>query len=206
MDFFLSGSEGVTGLCRWQLRRARSQFLFQSTKISSQEHWLQSFGKANWIVLYFSDSSSLGAPKAGALPETHHHFGGRRSVGAFSSSAFSSHRATGNTEEFQNFRFSACQHFHSAPLRALPPYCATLRLPPLGYTFVFPFGHALSRGCSLPLMSPFGLPSAGYPASARWHAFRPPRPCARSFFCSPASRRIPIQWLPFYRHEYSLPS
>jgi hypothetical protein len=84
MDFFSSGSEGVTGLCRWQLRRARSQFLFQSTKISSQEHWLQSFGKANWIVLYFSDSSSLGAPKAGALPETHHNFGGRRSVVAFS--------------------------------------------------------------------------------------------------------------------------
>jgi len=25
---------------------------------------------------------------------------------------------------------------------------------------------------SLPLMSPFGLPSAGYPASARWHVFR----------------------------------
>jgi hypothetical protein len=107
MDFFSSGSEGVTGLCRWQLRRARSQFLFQSTKISSQEHWLQSYGKANWIVLYFSDSSSLGAPKAGALPETHHNFGGRRSVGAFSTSAFSSHRATGNTEEFQHFRVSA---------------------------------------------------------------------------------------------------
>ncbi len=25
---------------------------------------------------------------------------------------------------------------------------------------------------SLPLMSPFGLPSAGYPASTRWHVFR----------------------------------
>jgi hypothetical protein len=89
MDFFSSGSEGVTGLCRWQLRRARSQFLCQSTKISSQEHWLQSFGKANWIVLYFSDSSPSGAPKAGALPETHHNIGGRRSVGAFSPCAFS---------------------------------------------------------------------------------------------------------------------
>ena len=86
----------------------------------------------------------------------------------------------------------------SAALR-LPRYCATLRLPTLGYTFVFPFGHALSRGCSIPLMSPFGLPSAGsvgshppgmshpsgcscslprnrpvawFPASARWHVFR----------------------------------
>ena len=40
-----------------------------------------------------------------------------------------------------------------------PPWATTfdslLRLPP-----------------SLPLMSPFGLPSAGYPASARWHVFR----------------------------------
>ncbi|MCX6973201.1 MAG: hypothetical protein NTZ94_02680, partial [Verrucomicrobia bacterium] len=26
---------------------------------------------------------------------------------------------------------------------------------------------------SLPLMSPYGLPSAGYPASARWHVFAP---------------------------------
>ena len=34
------------------------------------------------------------------------------------------------------------------PVSGLPPYCATLRLPTLGYTFVFPFGHALSRGCS----------------------------------------------------------
>jgi len=24
---------------------------------------------------------------------------------------------------------------------------------------------------SLPLISPFGLPAAGYPASARWHVF-----------------------------------
>ena len=39
---------------------------------------------------------------------------------------------------------------YSASLR-LPPYCATLRLPTLGYTFDFPFGHALSRGCSLPV-------------------------------------------------------
>ena len=32
---------------------------------------------------------------------------------------------------------------------------------------------------SLPLMSPFGLPLAGYPASARWHVFRFP---VSSFF------------------------
>jgi len=127
MDLFLSGSEGVTGLCRWQLRRARSQFLFQSTKISSQEHWLQSFGKANWIVLYFSDSSSLGAPKAGALPETHHNFGGRRSVGAVSCPPAppretSARRIFPRTESRgtrRSFRISACQHFRSAPLRAL---------------------------------------------------------------------------------------
>jgi hypothetical protein len=41
-------------------------------------------------------------------------------------------------------------------LRVLTRYSAALRLPP-----------------SLPLMSPFGLPSAGYPASARWHVFAP---------------------------------
>ena len=61
MDLFLSGSEGVTGLCSWQLRQARSRFLFQSTRISSQEHWLQSFGKANWIVSCFNDSRPSGA-------------------------------------------------------------------------------------------------------------------------------------------------
>ena len=38
----------------------------------------------------------------------------------------------------------------------LTRYSASLRLPP-----------------SLPLMSPYGLPSAGYPASARWHVFAP---------------------------------
>jgi len=100
---------------------------------------------------------------------------------------------------------------------------AALRLPTLGYTFDFPFGHALSRGCSplrygclvrsrssrpsgclrqatqpapagmcsppvdfatlhpsgclrqsislRSIMSPFGLPAAGYPASAHWHVF-----------------------------------
>ena len=38
----------------------------------------------------------------------------------------------------------------------LTRYSAALRLPP-----------------SLPLMSPYGLPAAGYPASARWHVFAP---------------------------------
>ena len=75
---------------------------------------------------------------------------------------FSSHRATGNTEEFQNFRVSAF------PLRPPHPRVASLLryapVAPLGYTFVFPFGHALSRGCSLPLMSPFGLPCGRQPS------------------------------------------
>jgi hypothetical protein len=44
----------------------------------------------------------------------------------------------------------------SAPPRVDTRYSAALRLPP-----------------SLPLMSPFGLPAAGYPASARWHVFAP---------------------------------
>jgi len=74
----------------------------------------------------------------------------------------------------------------SAPPReilyALPPYCATLRLPPLGYTFVFPFGHALSRGCSLPLMSPFGLPCGRLPSQRPLACV-----CARSLFCSPVA-------------------
>ena len=73
------------------------------------------------------------------------------------------------------------------------PVASLLRLPSLGYTVDFPLGYALSRGCSLPvdcatlhpagclrqsfslrsIMSPYGLPSAGYPASARWHVFAP---------------------------------
>ena len=60
-------------------------------------------------------------------------------------------------------------------------FASLLRLPTLGYTFVFPLNHcaiarvfsaALRLPPSLPLMSPYGLPSAGYPASARWHVFR----------------------------------
>jgi hypothetical protein len=72
------------------------------------------------------------------------HFGGRRSVGADSENPprlrespphFPSHRATGNTEEFQNFRFSASQHFHSARsasprLRESPPPVTLLFLLP----------------------------------------------------------------------------
>ena len=34
-----------------------------------------------------------------------------------------------------------------------------------------PAGMCSGLPPSLPLMSPFGLPSAGYPASARWHVF-----------------------------------
>jgi hypothetical protein len=110
-------------------------------------------------------------------------------------------------------------------------FASLLRLPTLGYTFVFPLNHcaiarvfapahlalraAFGRQCwfalprdvspfgllmqptaqppcclvpsqrplacvqvsglprSLPLISPFGLPSAGYPASPRWHVFAP---------------------------------
>ena len=36
-------------------------------------------------------------------------------------------------------------------------------------TFAF---HVSGLPPSLPLMSPFGLPLAGYPASTRWHVFR----------------------------------
>ena len=35
------------------------------------------------------------------------------------------------------------------------------------------FSAALRLPPSLPLMSPYGLPAAGYPASARWHVFVP---------------------------------
>jgi len=52
----------------------------------------------------------------------------------------------------------------SAALR-LPRYSATLRLPR-----------------SLPLISPFGLPSAGYPASPRWHVFAPAHLALRAAF------------------------
>ena len=55
----------------------------------------------------------------------------------------------------------------------LPRYCATLRLPTLGYTFVFPFGHALSRGCSRPRSCCFGLPCGRLPSQR-------PLACVRS--------------------------
>jgi hypothetical protein len=47
---------------------------------------------------------------------------------------------------------------------------------------------------SLPLVSPFGLPSAGYPASARWHVFRFPV----------SGLSLPLSFLPFawiFRHS-----
>ena len=41
-------------------------------------------------------------------------------------------------------------------------FASFLRLPTQGYTFVFPLGYALSRGCSLPLsrLHPSGFRSA----------------------------------------------
>jgi len=63
-------------------------------------------------------------------------------------------------------------------LRMLPRYSASLRLPTLGYTFVFPLGYVLSHGGSLPVdfatLHPAGCLAAGYPASTRWHVFRSP--------------------------------
>ena len=71
----------------------------------------------------------------------------------------------------------------------LTRYSAALRLPTLGYTVdsfapaqlirrISPtcssFGAALRQSISTfpeGLDSPFGLPAAGYPASARWHVF-----------------------------------
>jgi hypothetical protein len=40
-------------------------------------------------------------------------------------------------------------------------------------THLFRCSAALRLPPSLPLISPFGLPSSGYPASARWHVFAP---------------------------------
>jgi len=60
------------------------------------------------------------------------------------------------------------------PIRAAN---ASASICPIRGQKIFPLS-ALPR--SLPLMSPFGLPSAGYPASARWHVFR---------FSSPPSLR-----------------
>jgi hypothetical protein len=61
------------------------------------------------------------------------HFGGRRSVGAFSPSAFSLSQSHG-----EHRGFSACQHFHSAPLRAsAPPRDPSAPRPP-----VFRLGRA----------------------------------------------------------------
>ena len=65
------------------------------------------------------------------------------------------------------FPASARWHVISAALR-LPPYCGC---PPWA-TLLTRCSASLRLPPSLPLMSPFGLPSAGYPASARWHVFR----------------------------------
>ena len=111
--------------------------------------------------------------------------------------------------------FSSCLTCQAQPARAgmcsgLPPYCATLRLPALGYTFVFPFGHALSRGCSLPvdcatlhpsgclrqsfslrsIISPYGLPSAGSVGS------HPPGMSHPSGCLYSLPRNRPVAWFP----------
>ena len=55
---------------------------------------------------------------------------------------------------------------HLAPAPALD--CLTLGICAIARVI----SAALRLPPSLPLMSPSGLPSAGYPASARWHVFR----------------------------------
>jgi len=66
------------------------------------------------------------------------------------------------------FPASARWHVISAALR-LPRYFGC---PPWA-TLLTRCSAALRLPPSLPLMSPFGLPSAGYPASPRWHVFAP---------------------------------
>ena len=85
---------------------------------------------------------------------------------------------------FRATRAGVLALFCAGVLRVLTRCSAALRLPTLGYTLVFPFGHALSRGCSLPVdfatLHPSGClcslprnrPVAWFPASARWHVFR----------------------------------
>ena len=61
-----------------------------------------------------------------------------------------------------------------------PPGCLTLRAAYAAYRATAlllgsqpaPAGMCSGLPPSLPLMSPYGLPSAGYPASPRWHVFR----------------------------------
>jgi hypothetical protein len=55
---------------------------------------------------------------------------------------------------------------HRAPLQT-PPVAAASQIPAYASTF-----QVSGLPPSLPLMSPSGLPAAGYPASARWHVFR----------------------------------
>ena len=65
MDSLLSDNVGVTGLCKGKSKLARLRFLFRSIKISSLEHWRQSFGKVKWIVLYFNDTIHIIRDKRG---------------------------------------------------------------------------------------------------------------------------------------------
>ena len=64
---------------------------------------------------------------------------------------------------------------------------SSFRLPVSGFQFpVSGFRFPVSGlPPSFPLMSPFGLPSAGYPASARWHVFQFPVSIERlGYLCS----------------------
>ena len=61
--------------------------------------------------------------------------------------------------------FFPASSFRFASLLRCAPVCLVTPLrsgcPPWATRLTFPFTMALSRGCSLPLMSPYGLPSAG---------------------------------------------
>ena len=73
MDSLLSDNGGVTGLCKGKSKQARLRFLFlfRSIKISSLEHWRQSFGKVKWIVLYFNDTIHIIRDKRGEESDPH---------------------------------------------------------------------------------------------------------------------------------------
>ena len=108
---------------------------------------------------FFQNSATRPPKNDFALPPVmpqrrcpHATFGGRRSVDAVSPSAFASHRATGNTEEFQIFRL---------PLRALPAYCATLRLPPWVTHLSFPLDMRYRAGVRSRSCRPSGCLAAG---------------------------------------------
>jgi hypothetical protein len=66
-----------------------------------------------------------------------------------------------------------------------------------------PAGMCSGLPPSLPLMSPYGLPSSGYPASPRWHVF--PSPVSGFRFLLPPPSAIPAsprEPLAFVLHVY----